>query len=251
MSLPEPELKKIKLTDLSPNDYNPQEMPKDKYTGLVAHMRSVGFTDPLKVRPREENDPEIIKSPYVLVDGEHRLRAYMEVFPEETEILCAIMKGPEGQYLTRQQAIVSTIAYNFQHGEENPIKMAQALRIALDGGMLIEDIEDLTGMKRNRIEAFMEFEKLPESSLPPFEPDNSGSDLKPKDDPIIMAFAVYPDDRVVIERAIASQKNHLPPDTAIEEEKGRCLLIICQKVLGEFKDVGTQNGTKDENHSEA
>jgi len=58
-------------------------------------------------------------------------------------------------------------------------------------------------------------------------------------------------DRVVIERAIASQKNHLPPDTAIEEEKGRCLLIICQKVLGEFKDVGTQNGTKDENHSEA
>jgi len=63
MSLPEPELKKIKLTDLSPNHYNPQEMPKDKYKGLVGHMRSVGFTDPLKIRPRDEGeDPEDIKT---------------------------------------------------------------------------------------------------------------------------------------------------------------------------------------------
>ena len=86
MSLPLPEIKKIKIIDLSPNLYNPQEMPKDKYKGLVGHMRSVGFTDPLKIRLKGVDDPEIIKTPYVLVDGEHRLRAFMEVFSDEDEI---------------------------------------------------------------------------------------------------------------------------------------------------------------------
>lgn len=158
----------------------------------------------------------------------------MEVFPDSVEIECSIMRGKNG-YMTRKEAIISTIAFNFQHGEENPIKMAQALRMALDGGMLVEDIEDLTGMKRNRIEAFMDFEKLPESNLPAF--DHPGENLpKLKSDPIIMAFAVYPEDRAIIERALTGQQKHLAPDTAIEEEKGACLVILCQKVLGEFKE---------------
>ena len=234
MSLPDPEIKKIKIIDISPNDYNPQEMPKEKYRGLVGHLRAVGFSGTLHVRPRDEKeDPDTIKTPYVLVDGEHRLRAFIEVFPEATEIECSIMRGKSG-YMTRKEAIVSTIAFNFQHGEENPIKMAQALRMALDGGMLIEDVEDLTGMKRNRIEAFMDFEKLPETELPSFDNLNSGPLPKIKGDPIIMAFAVYPEDRAVIERALQAQQKDMPPDTAIEEEKGRCLTIMCQKLLGEF-----------------
>lgn len=229
MSLPVPEIRKIKIIDISFNHYNPQEMPKEKFKGLVSHIRVTGFNMPLNIRPRTEDDPESIKTPYVLVDGEHRLRAFIEVFPEETEVTCSIRN------LTMQQAIVSTIAYNFQHGEENPIKMAQALRMALDGGMLIEDVEDLTGMKRNRIEAFMDFEKLPETEVPGFAPDNTGLG-KPKDDPIILAFAIYPEDRAIIDRALTAQQKHLGPDTMIEEEKGKCLVILCQKFLGEFKE---------------
>jgi hypothetical protein len=214
-------------------------MPKEKYQGLVGHLRAVGFSGTLHVRPREEGeDPETIKTPYVLVDGEHRLRAFMEVFPEATEIECSIMRGKNG-YMTRKEAIVSTIAFNFQHGEENPIKMAQALRLAIDGGMLVEDIEDLTGMKRNRIEAFMEFEKLPATAIPSFDGPQEGLP-KLKGDPIILAFAIYPEDRALIEKALSQQQKHLSPDTAIEEEKGKCLVILCQKVLGEFVEETQQ-----------
>jgi len=169
------------------------------------------------------------------VDGEHRLRAFIEVFPDEVEVMCAIMKGPHGGYLTLKEAIVSTIAYNFQHGEENPIKMANALRMALDSGMLVEDIEDLTGMKRNRVEAFLDFQELPQSGegFLAFDPAMSG---ERKEDPIIMAFAVYPEDRVIIERALSAQDKHLGPEVDISEVKGKQLLIICQKILGEFKE---------------
>lgn len=233
--LSEPVIKKIKITDISPNDYNPQEMPKEKFKGLVSHIRATGFNSPLNIRPKTEDDPDSITTPFVLVDGEHRLRAFMEIFPDEAEITCSIRE------LSRAQAILSTIAYNFQHGEENPIKMAAALREALDRGILIEDIEDITGMKRNRVEAFMDFQELPASGegLDSFNPADTGG-LKPKDDPIIMAFAVYPEDRAIIERAMGAQRPDLPPDTATEEEKGRCLVIMCQKILGEFVP-GTAN----------
>jgi len=235
MGLPEPDLKKIKIVDLSPNDYNPQEMAKDKYKGLVNHIRSVGFTDPLKIRVtnKELGDPQ--DTPYVLVDGEHRLRAFMEVFPDEKEILCAMMKGPSGEGLTRKEAIVSTVAYNFQHGEENAIKMGQALRLALEDGMLIEDIEDLTGMKRNRIESYMSFEELPElenPEIPPFSDAGDPEKFPKMKDPIIISFAIYPEDRDVIDRALTKMKAFLPPEVDIDEERGKCLLLMAQDVLG-------------------
>jgi len=233
MSLPNPDLKEIEILNLTPNDYNPQEMPKDKYKGLVAHMRSVGFTDPLKVRPKGAGDPDDINTDYILVDGEHRLRAFMEVFPDAKTIMCAIMKGPSGQPLTRQEAIISTIAYNFQHGEENPIKMAAALKLALDSGVLIEDIEDLTGMKRNRLESFMEFDNLPdpEQNLPDFSGGQEGVPT-PKD-PIIMSFAVYPDMRDVIEKALLKARADLPSEVDMDEERGQLLLILARSFLGE------------------
>lgn len=232
MSLPLPEIKKIKITDLSPNDYNPQEMPKDKYKGLVGHMRSVGFTDPLKIRSKGDEDPETIKTPYVLVDGEHRLRAFMEVFSEEDEILCAIMKGPSGNPLSRTEAVISTIAYNFQHGDENPIKMASALKIALDDGILMEDIEDLTGMKRNRIENFMDFSNLPVGGGgaidgPGFEGSGGGDGIERKE-AIIISFSVYPEDRVKIEAILKKAEKFLEPETDIDEARGKQLLIALE-----------------------
>jgi len=228
MGLPVPEIKKVRIADLSPNDYNPQELPKDKYKGLVGHMRSVGFTDPLKIRPRGDEDPETITTPYVLVDGEHRLRAFMEVFSDEDEILCAIMKGPKGNPLTRTEAIISTIAYNFQHGEENPIKMAAALKLALDKGVLMEDIEDLVGMKRNRIESFMDFNTLPEgkSDLPNFANDLSkGPERK---EAVIVAFALYPEDRARMEEILKKFEHLVPQETDADEARGKTLLIALE-----------------------
>jgi hypothetical protein len=239
MSSPRPDFKRIKIVEISPNDYNPQEMPKDKYQGLVGHMRSVGFTDPLKVRPvdKEGGDPQ--DTPFVMVDGEHRLRAFMEVFPEEMEIDCAVMRGPSGEFLTRSEAIISTIAYNFQHGEENPIKMALALKLAMDSGIMMEDIEDLTGMKRNRIERFLEFDQPPpmNSNLPEF-PGACAPELGSPKEPIIMSFAVYPEDRQVIENALANVEQYLPEEVDVDEQRGAELVIMSRMVLGE--DVSIQ-----------
>jgi len=229
--IPTAERKEIAITNISPNDYNPQEMAKDKYKGLVSHIRAVGFQSPLVVRERIADDPESIKTEYVLVDGEHRLRAFMEVFADAKEIPCTVMKKADGKPFTRHEAIISTIAFNHQRGEENPIKMAAALKMALDGGMIMEDIEDLTGMKRNRIESFLDFDSLPDvdTAPPKFEgSDNeAGSPIKTKD-PIIMSFAVYPEMRDGIEKAISKARAELPSETDIDEERGKCLEIICE-----------------------
>ena len=229
-----PELKEIEIGKISPNDYNPNEEVKAKYRALVNHLTSVGFTDPLKVRPREAGDPDTILTEWVMVDGEHRLRAYQEVFPEAETILCALSKGPSGEPMTRSEAILSTIAYNEIRGEENPIKMALAIKMAVEGGKSIEEIETLTGMRRGRIESYAELQEMPEGEkLPKFE--NVGTDGKEDApntrEPVVMSFAVYDDEREIIEKAIAKAKRNLPPETDVDEERGKSLVIVSEDYL--------------------
>lgn len=230
--LPKPEIKEIKIVEIAPNDYNPQELSNDIFKGLVKHIQARGFTAPINVRPldKEGGDPQ--SQPWIIVDGEHRLGAFMEAFPGETEITCAVIKGKDGKHITRQEALVSTIAYNYLHGEENPVKMATAIKLILEGGMLIEDIEELTSMNRSKIKAFLEFDEVPpaESEKDGFTgAGEGGPELK---EPIIVSFAVYPEDKGIIDKALDHVKPRLAPEIDIDEEKGKCLLLLAQVALG-------------------
>lgn len=227
MASSKPEIREIEIAKLSPNDYNPNVETKAKYKALVNHFREVGFTDPLKVRKRDPKDPDTIQTEYVLIDGEHRLRAYREVFPEAETIMCAVCD------LTRAGAVVSTIAYNEIRGDENPIKMAVAIKIAVEGGKTIEEIETLTGMRKSRVEAYAELQEMPEGEkLPKFEDEESGQEDAPNPrEPVVISFAVYEDEREIIERAITKAKRSLPPETDIDEERGKSLVILSEEYL--------------------
>lgn len=233
-----PEIVDIDMKDISPNNYNPQEMPKDKFLGLVRHIRSVGFTDPIKIRAKDESD--VATTPFVIVDGEHRMSAFLEAFPESKTIKCVKMVDENGQPLKKAEAIVSTIAYNFQHGEENPVKMAGAIKMAMNSGILLEDIEDLTGMKRNRLETYIEFDNLPNPNdeLGGFGGGDSAGPIVNEKDPIIVSFAIYPEDKVLLDKAMGIKKLELPEEVDLDEERGRTLMLMVQMVLDEHEGLG-------------
>ena len=84
------EKKLVSIIDISPNLYNPQEMKKSTYSGLIANIQKHGFTDPIKIRPVLEEEKKDIDTPYVIVDGEHRFRAFIEAYPEEEKIDCIL-----------------------------------------------------------------------------------------------------------------------------------------------------------------
>ena len=230
------ESRTIPIIDISPNDYNSQEMAKDKYRGLVSHIREVGFTDPIKVRKvrHDFGDPETLQTEWVIIDGEHRLRAYIEVYSDAMDIECKILKEKDGGDFTRAKALISTIAYNFQHGEDNPMKMSMILKEAVEKHRTtIDDIEEITGIKRNRIENFISFEDIPESHLGSggFDGNDNGGGLPKARDMVIVSFAIDPDDRVKIEKAVNIISSRLGPEIDELEVRGICLIMMAEGII--------------------
>jgi len=59
------EYKKLKIDELKPNEYNPNEMTEATLNHLVAEMKRVGFLQPVLVNKKR-----------IIIDGEHRWLRY-------------------------------------------------------------------------------------------------------------------------------------------------------------------------------
>lgn len=98
--------KMIKVADITPNDWNPNEMSEEEFSMLLNNITRVGFVDPLLVT---EN-----YGTYKVIDGEHRYRA---------ALLTGIEKVPAVIVeLTEEDQRLQTVRMNQIKGEWNPSK---------------------------------------------------------------------------------------------------------------------------------
>lgn len=236
----------LDIDQISPNDYNPQEMPKDIFRSLVAHIKARGFAGPIRVRETAPNDPKTIKTKYVVVDGEHRLRAYKEAFPERQTIPVVVMQREDGTPLQRVDALMSTISFNHQHGEANQVKLANVLKEASDYGATLESIEEVTGMKKSRIETLMDFATPPEvkpGKLP--DPADPGpmDKIKPQDVALV-SFAVTTETQKMLERAIDVARKTLGPEVDEAEKTSEALYIISDFYINNTVQVTPKSGIR-------
>jgi len=66
----------MRITEIEPNKFNPNQMSKESYEALKESIRKDGIQQPLIVRPiKEEGDPV----GFELIDGENRLKAAKEL----------------------------------------------------------------------------------------------------------------------------------------------------------------------------
>lgn len=96
-------LQKVKVADLTNNDWNPNEMTKEMFGRLKDRIAKVGFRHLPIVQPN-----------LVITDGEHRIKAARELGKEEIWVVVA----DEDELA----AMIETADGNLIRGEFNPIK---------------------------------------------------------------------------------------------------------------------------------
>lgn len=97
----------IKTADITPNEWNPNEMSEAEFAMLLDNISRLGFADPLLVT-RTEDDK------YQVVDGEHRYRAALLAGIEE--IPAVVVE------LSEEDKRLQTVRMNQIKGEWNPTK---------------------------------------------------------------------------------------------------------------------------------
>jgi len=206
-------------------------MVSSKFKNLIASMRKYGFTDPIKIRPVLEGKEEI-STPYVIVDGEHRYRAFMEVFPDSTGIDCVITPMDN-----LAEAMQATDTANRIKGEPNPIKEAELFDYIIKEGISYEEIEELSGLDQILVENMvnsLDIPEIPEDDIDELSGssiDNGKTQQDDSDKKIIVSFSIYADQKEKINKAINMIDETLDIQIPDEDRKGEALFVMSNKYL--------------------
>ena len=165
------EIVKIPITDVHPNDWNPNQLSDSMFNRLVSDMQSIGFLQPVLVTPREEGG-------YRIVDGEHRFECARLLDMEE--IPCVVIAGDFAKDETAQK--LQTMRMNMIRGDVDKRKLT-ALVTDLVTKMPLEDVAE--GMAFDDVDAIRSLIEDARKSLPPEmrkEFDKAKEEIKTVDD---------------------------------------------------------------------
>jgi ParB/RepB/Spo0J family partition protein len=104
-------LTKLKIGDLLPNPWNPNEMNEEMMSNLIAEIRRVGYNLPILARPKGDK--------YEIIDGEHRWLALKALGNNEVEVLLVEMDD--------YTAKTVSLNMNKLHGQLNLKKYAEMI----------------------------------------------------------------------------------------------------------------------------
>lgn len=142
----------IAASALRINSWNPNRMTAAMYAKALESIETYGFVDPLLVRPHPDQ-----AGFFEIIDGEHRFRAGGDL--GMGEFPCVVLTG-----LTDAAAQKLTIISNELHGQADPDKMGDLLRVILEDTSLDELLNALP-YDESILAGFL---GLPD--LPPLEP---------------------------------------------------------------------------------
>jgi hypothetical protein len=158
----------------------------------------------------------------------------MEIFPEVEEIPCVV------ENLNRKsEAMLNTSTANEIRGKANPVKQAKLLDYIIKDGIPLEDVEDLLGYNESKVEMMREALEPSVIGDKNSTDDFTGSDTNKEEslgviskEKEIISFAVYPEQKAIIEKAINEWLKKLPEETLDEDRRGDALEFICESSIG-------------------
>ncbi len=140
------EARAIRLSEISPNPYQPREKADENLDDLVASIRDKGVLQPVVVRPRRDG--------YELVMGERRFRAARQAGLETIPAVVRSVK--DGEML--ELALVE----NVQRRDLNPVEEALAYkRLTDEFGHTHEEIAARVGRNRSTVTNALRILTLP------------------------------------------------------------------------------------------
>lgn len=135
---PEYDLRTLNVTDLKPNEWNPQDQDEATFNRLREEIRRVGFISPVEVVPLDDGKFQIL-------GGEHRWKAAMA---EGLETIPAIVLSDAKWKDSDLQKFV-TVRLNMLRGKLDPEKFAKLYNEMADryGADSLQDLMGVTDAK--------------------------------------------------------------------------------------------------------
>lgn len=137
-AVPEVTIINIEVGFLIEAELNPNRMDPKEFKLLVEAIRTMGFLQPLLVRPIESKGPAL----YRVIDGHHRLAAAKEV--GMTKVACVVVQKDE------DEEQVLRIAMNKLRGELDLTGVGQVMQQLVANGWEKEELK-LTGFSMGEI----------------------------------------------------------------------------------------------------
>lgn len=172
----EPDFRVVDIGDVSPNDYNPNDMEAEYFEALVEAVKQEGMNQPVLVREDPANPGK-----FLIVDGENRYQAVK--FLGKPRLPVVVVP------LTESMAKIRTLSYNQLRGSNIPIKLARLL-VDLHKEFTPKEVRAMTGLVEDDQTSVMELLKVPD-----FNPSD-GIKISPQDvdRPIGVNLMLMPDE---------------------------------------------------------
>ena len=214
------DIRKIEVSKLVENTWNPNIMPEKKFTALVKHIKKGDMVQPILVRPfpRKKEDlnefeKETLKDiplpEFEIVDGAHRFKAAKQAGLKE--INCVVVN------FSNDQAKKATIAMNNIKGYMQDMQLA-ALIEQLSKNTSLEKLSSELAYDEKELANYIKLLDAPE--------DFSDLIKHPEDQSVTLTFVVSVKKEKVITEAL--EKTGL-------DSKGQALAVVCNKYLGDKK----------------
>jgi ParB/RepB/Spo0J family partition protein len=138
----------VGVDEITPNDYNPNDMEAEFFEAIVAQVKEEGMNQPVLVRVDPENDGR-----FLIVDGEHRWRASKIAGKQKVGVIVVPFD--------EKQAKVRTLSMNNLRGQNIPIKLARLL-VDLNKEYSAKEIRAMTGIGEDEQQSVLKLLQVPE-----------------------------------------------------------------------------------------
>lgn len=139
----------LALNTVHPNTWNPSAMDKRNKTALAANLRKYGYRQGILVRKCDgDAHGDGPCDGWEIVDGEHRWKELTD--QGFTHADCVIVE------LTKEDAMIGTLAMNNVGGEADPVAVARMIVELHEGGREIDELAELTAMKERDLNKMVE-----------------------------------------------------------------------------------------------
>ena len=144
---PKCELSYLSVEKLFPNPFNPNHMGQNEYDGLKKDYTEKGLEGfpPILVVPRQDG--------FMIVDGEHRWRAALELGYEK--IRAEIVP------LSDEEVKIECFKRNYQRGRIDYFKAATIFKEERDRGLTIREIAEKFNLSVYTVDCIIQFIKFP------------------------------------------------------------------------------------------
>jgi len=195
------DVKMVKINEIKPNKYNPNQMTDEQFDSLVLDFKENGFV----------GQPIIVNKDKVIIDGEHRWRSASFCHFKKVPVIEFHPKDKDHQRLL-------TIGWNAKRGEFNPLKLAEVIQ-RLNKKYTPEELSSKLGFTENQIKDWTEISQVTPEMIKKIKKE---AEEMNKGLPVVFNFAMSKEQGKLIYEAL---------DVSIGKSKGEKLYYICHAFL--------------------